>query len=190
VVKNLELTALGEAAIKDFNKAVDAMTDDAYFDMEGEGFEKAKVALSLEAMTTSENLHVPVAVRWSPMHLKSKEDVEDLLDLYRARALACGEKDRVFVRELRLKASCHLPDPEFPTYAQQGESPEKALKGTRQAYWDGHFQDAKVYEQSRLECGNVVTGLAFVESVSTTIMVPPGSRYTVDKYLNGVMEEE
>ena len=67
---------------------------------------------------------------------------------------------------------------------------QKALKGSRSAYWDGRFQDAQVYEQSLLESGNVVRGLAFVESVNTTILVPPGSRYTTDSRLNGVMEEE
>ncbi len=63
-------------------------------------------------------------------------------------------------------------------------------RAKRPAYWDGSVRDAMVYEQSRLKCGNVVRGLAFVESVSTTVLVPPGSRYTVDRHLNGVMEEE
>ena len=94
------------------------------------------------------------------------------------------------VKELRLKASYHLPDPEFPAFTPVGESPQPAFKGKRSAYWDARFQDAPVYEQSRLQCGNVVRGLAFIESVDTTILVPPGSRYVVDRHLNGVMEEE
>ena len=188
--KSLELTSGGDGATAEFNKAVRSMTDDAYFDMEGEGFDKAKVSLLLEAMISSEHAPSRIGVRWSPMYLKSKDDVKDLVDLYRARASACGEHDKVFVKELRLKASCHLPDPQFPVYAPAGEDPDKALKGTRRAYYNGQFQDARVYEQSLLQCGNVVRGLALVESVSTTVLVPPGSRYTVDRYLNGVMEEE
>jgi N-methylhydantoinase A/oxoprolinase/acetone carboxylase beta subunit len=190
VAKSLELTGGGDSARKEFNKAVQSMTDDAYFDMEGEGLDKGRVSLVLEVMMSSENVPSRVAVKWAPMSLKNKDDVDNLADLYRARALACGEHDRVFVTELRLKASCHLPDPEFTTYEPAGADPRKALKGKRPAYWNGAFQDAMVYEQSRLVCGNVVRGLAFVESVSTTVLVPPGSRYTVDRYLNGVMEEE
>ena len=114
--------------------------------------------------------------------------MEDLLDLYRARAESCEKHHKVFVRELRLKASCHLPDPQFPVHDPAGESPDKALKGKRQAYWEGQFHEAGVYEQDLLEAGNVVKGIAFIESASTTIMVPPGSRYTVDRFLNGLME--
>jgi N-methylhydantoinase A len=190
VAKSLELTAGGDGAINEFNEALQSMTDDAYFDMEGEGLDRAKVSLILEVIMASEHEPARVAVRWSPQSLKSKDDMTNLADLYRARALACGEHDQVFVKELKLGASCHLPDPEFPAHEPTGADPGKALKGKRAAWWDGGFRDALVYEQSRLECGNVVRGLAFVESVSTTVLVPPDSRYTVDRYLNGVMEEE
>jgi len=63
--------------------------------------------------------------------------MEDLVDLYRARAAACGEHDRVFVRELRLKASCRLPDPEFPVYSPGGEDARPAIRARRAAYWEG-----------------------------------------------------
>ncbi|MFC2014783.1 hypothetical protein ACFLUP_02185, partial [Chloroflexota bacterium] len=88
------------------------------------------------------------------------------------------------------KASCDLTDPEFPSYTPGAKSPRKALKGKRSAYWNGEFQDAQVYEQSLLKCGNVVSGFSIVESANTTILVPPGSKYMVDQYLNGVIEEE
>jgi N-methylhydantoinase A/acetophenone carboxylase len=190
VAKSLELTSGSDSTVSEFNKAVQTMTDDAYFDMEGEGFDKAKVSLSLEVMVSSEHEPARMGVKWPPMRLGNTDDLKNLVDLYRGRALACGEHDKVFVKELRLKASCHLPDPQFPMYAPAGEDPEKAYKGTRRTYYDGRFQDARVFEQSMLQCGNVVRGLALVESVSTTVLVPPGSRYTVDRYLNGVMEEE
>ena len=190
VAKSLELTAAGDSSATEFNKAVESMTEDAYLDMEGEGFDRAKVSLGLEVMMSSEHDPSRIGVKWSPMVLKGKDDSDNLADLYRARSVTCGERDKVFVREIRLEASCHLPDPVFPTFEPKGEDPARALKGTRKAYWDGVFREAKVYEQSRLECGNVVRGMAFVESASTTVLVPPGTRYTVDKYLNGLLEEE
>ena len=190
LAKNLELGRDGESAAKEFNKAVQEMSDDAYFDMEGEGFEKSKVSLILEVMMTSESLPTPVAIRWSPLLLKDKGDIEDLLDLYRARSVACEKHHKVFVRELRLKASCRLVDPEFPIHASIGENPGKALKDHRTTYVDGKYYDVPVYDEKLLECGNVIRGLAFIESPHTTILVPHGYRYTVDKYLNGLMQEE
>jgi N-methylhydantoinase A/oxoprolinase/acetone carboxylase beta subunit len=141
-------------------------------------------------MMTSEGSPSPISVRWSPMFLKNKADVEDLLDLYRARAAACEKQHKVFVREFRLKASCHLADPEFAVHTSSGESPEKALKGRRTAYFNGGPSTTPIYDEGQLECGNVVKGPAFIESPHTTILIPPGCKYTVDKYLNGLMEEE
>jgi N-methylhydantoinase A/oxoprolinase/acetone carboxylase beta subunit len=190
VVKRLELTNASDEPISEFNEAVDAMVEDAYFDMEGEGFDRGRVSFSLEAMIISERVPAPVGVHWSAMRLKSREDLKDLVDLYRARAAACGEHDRVFVKELRLKASCRLPDPEFPVHVPDGEDPRQALRSRRAAYWDGQVRDTPVYDQSLLKCGNVVKGMAFVESPHTTVLVPPGWKYRTDKYLNGILEAE
>ncbi len=190
VLKNLELTHITDSGIKEFNNAVQQMIDDAYFDMEGEGFEKAKVLLKLEVIITSEALSSPAEVRWSQLILKGKEDVKSLLNLLHEHSATIEEHQEIFIRELRLKASCHLVDPEFPTFTLVGENPQKALKGRRTAYFNGKFHDTPVYDQGLLESGNVVRGFAFIENSHTTILVPTGNRYTVDKYLNGLMEEE
>ena len=95
-----------------------------------------------------------------------------------------------FVRELRLKASCRLPDPEFAVHSPDGEDPQHAIGAKRTAFWEGQLIDAPVYDHGLLKCGNVVRGLAFVESPHTTILVPQGWKYTTDKYLNGVMEAD
>ncbi len=39
----------------------------------------------------------------------------------------------------------------------------------------------------KLSCGNVVSGPAIIESSNTTVVLPPGAAYTVDKYLNGLI---
>ena len=191
VAKSIALNAgCTDTTVQEFNRVVQEMTDDAYFDMEGEGFEKGKVSLLLELVMTSERSPSLTVIRWLPVLLGGKKDVGALLDLYQAETASGVADDRVFVKELKLKASCPLTHPQFPSYTPVGESPQKALKGKRAAYWDGEYQDAQVYEQGLLKCGNIVRGLAIIESADTTILVPPGSRYLVDKYLNGVMEEE
>jgi len=121
------------------------------------------------------------------VQLRDRRDVEALTDLYRAHVPGTG-RDGLIVRELRLKASCHLADPEFPKYGPAGVDPKAALRAERNVYWDGRFQPAPVYDLAKLKTGNVVTGMAIVESVHTTILVPPDRKYTVDQYLNGIME--
>jgi N-methylhydantoinase A/oxoprolinase/acetone carboxylase beta subunit len=158
--------------------------------MEGEGFEKAKVSLVLELLLSSGDSTDGRLVRWPALFLRDKADIEELLSLYRAR-LTAGESNHMkTVREFRLAASCHLADPEFTEHAVAGEDPVKAEKGQRTAYFNGRFEQIPLYEEGRLACGNVIKGPAFIESPHTTVIVPPGSRYTVDKYLNGSMELE
>ncbi len=181
----LEMT---DAAVRAFNAATREMTESAYADMSGEGFDKDKVTLTLEAVIASPGSPAPALVHWAPVQLQDKRDVETLTDLYRAH-VAAASRDGLIVRELRLKASCHLADPEFPKHAPVGTDPKAAMRALRNVYWDDRLQPAPVYDQTKLNAGNVVNGLAIVESVHTTILVPPDRRYTVDQYLNGIMEE-
>ncbi len=191
MAKNLMLKPdSNETTVQEFNGVVQEMTDNAYFQMKGEGFAKEKVSLMLEIVMTSERSPSPTVIRWLPISLGGKKDVRTLLELYRAEAGLGVIDDKVLVKELRLKASYHLIAPQFPSYTGVGKSPQKALKGKRTVYWNGKFQDTQVYEQSLLKCGNVVRGLAIVESAGYTILIPPGSRYLIDQYLNGIMEEE
>lgn len=179
-----------DTAVREFNRLAQEMMTDAFFDMEGEGFEKDKVSFTLEVVMTSGVSASPTIVRWSPISLKDGAEAKALLDRYRAEAVSDEADERVFVKELRLQASCQLTHHRFTGYSPVGKNPQKALKGKRAAWWNGESLDARVYEQGLLECGNAVKGLAIIESADTTILVPPGSRYLVDRYLNGVMEEE
>lgn len=191
MAQNIPLESVSDdSTIQKFSEAVQEMTDDAYFDMEGEGFNKENVSLTLEIVLTSGNSSSPTVIRWSPISRDIRKDIIALPDRYRAEATSGSGDDGVFIRELRLQASSHLPNPEFPSHPKAGEDPKEAFKGTRSAYWDGKFQDVQVYEQGLLKSGNVIKGLAIIESADTTILIPPGSQYTVDQYLNGLMEEK
>ncbi len=188
-VENLSLDSNAAAeTVRKFNAATKAMAEDAYFDMEGEGFSKENVALMLEIVLDSDGRGEPVAVRRTEITLDGENGLADLAEIYRKETNS-GNTAGPYIQEIRLQAAAHLTDPEFQAHPSTGESPEKALKGTRSIYQDGEFRDVPVYDQEVLESGNVVKGPAFVESASTTIMVPSGSRYTVDQYLNGLMEE-
>lgn len=187
IAKHLSLEENNEALVSEVNASLRQMADDARFDMEGEGFGKERVALSVEIVVSSADGR-SIPVRWPSTSLEAG-DLKKLLAACREKAGA-SDIGPVIISEIKLRASCHLPDPVFPLYPDAGPDPDGALKGERKAYWKGDFLAARVYDQGRLKCGNVVRGLAFIESPHTTIIVPPGSRYTVDRYLNAVMEEE
>jgi len=89
---------------------------------------------------------------------------------------------------LRLRATSPTTHPKLATYSFAGESPEKAFKGYRDVYWKNSFRRTPIYGQSKLECGNIVTGPAVIESDDTTIVIPRDKKYTVDNLLNGLIE--
>ena len=70
-----------------------------------------------------------------------------------------------------------------------GDDPAAARVGTRPAYWDRLGAVATpVYDQNLVRCGNVIDGPAIIEAEDTTVVIEPGWRYTLDEYLNGVIE--
>lgn len=62
------------------------------------------------------------------------------------------------------------------------EPPEEAFKGTRKVNWKGRWIEAKTFEMERLQAGNIVGGLAIIESPSTTLVIPPGRRASLDQH--------
>ena len=88
----------------------------------------------------------------------------------------------------RLIASTPVYHYQFPLHKDEGRNPDKGLKSRRKVYWGDGFIETDIYEERLLKCGNVVSGPAIVESEETTILVPPGRKYTVDQFLNGCLE--
>jgi acetone carboxylase beta subunit len=60
--------------------------------------------------------------------------------------------------------------------------PKKAFKAKRNVFWKGQWIEAKTYEMERLEAGNVINGLAIIESPSTTFVIPPGRTTRLDEH--------
>ncbi|MFC1946955.1 hydantoinase/oxoprolinase family protein [Chloroflexota bacterium] len=188
-IENLSLDS-GSAVetIKKYNSATEAMAEDAYFDMEGEGFSKENVSLILEVTISTNDQAAPVIIRQNEITLNGENYLSNLAEIYR-KETGTENAAELLIQEIRLQAAAHLTDPEFHEHPSAGENPEGALKDNRSTYQDGEFRDVPVYDQELLKSGNGVKGPAFVESSSTTVLVPSGSRYIVDKYLNGLMEE-
>ena len=173
------------ARLNDFNAVVLRLKDTATRDMRGEGFDSDKIALALELEIVgpegSRLLQSPKLL------LESADDVKGVCDAYINQfTLARGED--IVVQLFRLNASAPVSHYQFPSQSYAGQNPEKAYKGGRKVYWEDGFTEANVYEHKLLQSGNVVMGPAVIESEDTTVLVPPGQKYTVDKFLNGSLE--
>jgi N-methylhydantoinase A len=73
---------------------------------------------------------------------------------------------------------------DFPEHESRGEDSSAALKGERPVYFEpAGFAPTKVYNGDALGAGNVVEGPAIVERMGDSVVVPPGYRAVVDRYL-------
>ncbi|OGO44641.1 MAG: hypothetical protein A2Z05_05100 [Chloroflexi bacterium RBG_16_60_22] len=168
-----------------FNKTVKDLQKAALRDMRGEGFPPDKVSFSLELEASAGKA---AATFDAPVTLPLEAgDIGKILDTFAAQSGA-GSVDELKVNLVRLRAISPVAHPELATYKPAGADPKKALKGQRDVYWKDRFIKTSIYEQGKLECGNVVKGPAVIESEDTTILIPDGKKYTVDSLLNGVIE--
>jgi N-methylhydantoinase A len=98
-----------------------------------------------------------------------------------------ADDQRVEIVNYRLTAKVPLPKPDPPRYPPRGESAAAALKGHRQAYFDG-WVECPVYAREKLGNGNRLVGPAIVEQVDSTIVIPPGHRAFVEGFGNIIIE--
>jgi len=73
--------------------------------------------------------------------------------------------------------------PRLPEEPLSGSAPpEAACKGERNVYWKGEWQKAGIWQMEALKSGNVLEGLAVVESPATTLVIPPGATAKLDAH--------
>jgi N-methylhydantoinase A/acetophenone carboxylase len=179
-----------------FNEAVQAMQRQALADMVDEGFpsEQLLFALNLE-MRYGAQVYTTL-VPAPKMFLETEDDVKALCEAFTMEysrlysSAAAYPMGGIEVNNMILKATASTPHTQMQKQHRQEADPGHALKGHRQAYWidTGGFTDTPVYELALLQCGNVVDGPAIIEGESTTVVLPPGRRFMIDEWMNGVIE--
>ena len=90
----------------------------------------------------------------------------------------------------KVKVTGSVPKAELATVEETGGDPARALKATRPVYFkaSGGFTDTPVYERGKLLPVDTWEGPAVIEEPDSTIIVPPGYRATVDRYLSVIIE--
>lgn len=89
---------------------------------------------------------------------------------------------------LRLTALGHTAKPTIFESSSGGEDPGHALKGTREAFFDGFPDKTNVFDGLLLKRDNRVIGPAIVEQPTTTVVLLPGYELWVDPQGNYVIE--
>jgi N-methylhydantoinase A/acetophenone carboxylase len=187
-----------------FNSTVRQLMDQARQDLLAEGLPADDATFSLELdMLYGGQVNVKRAA--SPvLFLESEKDVQAVYDDFEQEfseafsPLVVNKPGGVYLDNFVLKVTVPTPKPVLPESALVGEDAKAAITGSRRAYWPQSsnggtgggrgWVDTSLYDADSLQPGNVVVGPAVVEAPLTTVVVPPGMRYSIDKYGLGVLE--
>ena len=181
--------------IAEFNDVVVKLKDKARRDLTGEGFREDRIIYSLE-LEMRYGMQLYTTRFESPLVLLGNSG--DVGAINKAFDRAYGEtydpigaypEGGISVETFILKANVLSDKYEFKPMPLEGEDVSGALKGKRPIMWDdkGYFE-TPIYQRGLFAPGNKIQGPAIVEAKDTTVVIPPGFRYQVDGYMNGVIE--
>jgi len=130
------------------------------------------------------------------LFINSTDDVKKVCDRFTEEfsrmysAEAAFPQGGVEVETYRLFVYLKLPHFMLTQHEAIGEkSPEAALKGQRDAYWEklGGFHNTNIYQWDLLRAGNEIEGPAVIESDNTTVVIEPDWTFVMAPELYGMI---
>ncbi|MGE0798480.1 MAG: hydantoinase/oxoprolinase family protein [Lautropia sp.] len=116
----------------------------------------------------------PTAAGWDALKTRFHEE-------HRQRFGHADARAAIEVVTLAATGWGKVDPPRLAALEQGGASAQAALDGTRPVYYEagalrggGDWHDTPVYDRGRLRAGNVVTGPAIIEEISSTTVLYPG----------------
>ncbi len=125
------------------------------------------------------------------LNVIASDDLESVFHLHHEQRYGYADVERATeVVNVRLRAVGKTTKPPVPEYELEGKDPAAAHSGTITMVFDGFDHDAPIFDRSRLKPGNSLSGPALVVEYSTTTVVPPAFRCTVDRLANLILEQD
>ena len=88
------------------------------------------------------------------------------------------------ITELYIKAVIPKAMPALKEHSLASAEPKKsAYVHSRKVNHKGEFHDFKVWQMAELEAGNIIKGPSIIRDPMTTLVIPPGKRIEIDKYM-------
>ncbi|MBK7520381.1 MAG: hydantoinase/oxoprolinase family protein [Pseudomonadales bacterium] len=174
---------MGEA----INTIWDELETQAREDFLDEGLSVAAVAFKPIAFVRYGGQMEDLEVRSPIRRISSARELDSLIDVFerqyeRAYAgVAKHEQAGFEIFDLGIEASLPKPKPKLVRRPLGPREPVgQAVKGERRIYFDGHWQNATIYDMDALSPGNEVGGPAILEAATTTYFLPLGRSVHLD----------
>jgi N-methylhydantoinase A/oxoprolinase/acetone carboxylase beta subunit len=179
-----------------FNETVRKLLEDARHDLRAEGLPHDQAVFELELDMLYGGLIHSKRTSTPGLQIESEEDVWRFYKQFETEFSEAFSPHvvnlpgGVYIDTFVLKASVPGQELRLETHALKGADASAARSGQRQAYWPatGGFSETPVYDEGRLEAGNIIQGPAVIESPFTTIVIAPDRQYRVDEHGLGSIE--
>jgi N-methylhydantoinase A/acetophenone carboxylase len=179
-----------------FNSVVREMVDKANQELVSENLRPEEAIYSLE-LDMLYGGQVNVKRTSCPLlQIASEADARAVYDEFEKEfsaafsPLVVNRPGGVYLDNFVLRVTVPVKKPPIPEYPLQGADPSAARIGSRQAYWPELKATAEtpIYQFEKLQPGNALVGPAVLEAELTTVVVPPGQKFSVDKHRLGILE--
>ena len=88
-----------------------------------------------------------------------------------------------------LKVTVPTAKPALPDLPLEGADAGSARTGQRQAWWPSRgWEPTSLYDADALRPGHQLDGPVIVEAPLTTVVIPPGMRYRIDRHGLGLLQ--
>lgn len=175
---------------KKYNELWEEMEQEAYAQFEAEGYSRSEVEFDRLAFVRYAGqidelmMHSPVSRINSPSDMdRFIEEFENVYSRVYTSAARYPEAGYLTLH-VGLIGRVRKTKPQLVKHKLEGETPPpEALKGYRDAYFEGAQMQTTVYDFFKLRAGNVVYGPAIIENINTTYVIPPEHHVYIDEYL-------
>ena len=123
-------------------------------------------------------------------HLSSTEDIDRVIGAFERMYTRVYPEGARFpqggysITEVSLQAVAPKMVPEMHEHELAPPKPaDAAYVESRKVYHDGVWADFSVWQMGELKAGNVVMGPAIIRDPMTTVVIPPGKRVEIDKFM-------
>jgi N-methylhydantoinase A/acetophenone carboxylase len=158
----------------------ESLTDRAFSDMRGEGFDSGAVGIVLQLMGREENMKMALQVRGrDPGQWKSIV----------TQAISENHIPEE-VRSLILHVIGQTASREISPSSTGATDPKDGFLRKSEVYFKGEKTEVPVYARTKLVPGNEVVGPAIVEAPETTYVIGNSWRLAIDTYDNAMVTKE
>jgi N-methylhydantoinase A/oxoprolinase/acetone carboxylase beta subunit len=158
-------------------------------ELQKEGFAQDQISVSRVVYMKFYGQLDDVEVESPIKTLSSIEDYKTLTktfeDLYTKMFTLAAKPDveSYHMTEVCVVAKVATVKPKLRKFELGSKTPDdKALKGKRDVFMRGEWQEADIWEMESLKAGNEIEGLAVIEASNTTLFVPPEWHVRIDEH--------